>query len=100
MRTDYPGLTVDEWVAMHGRGSMAELARRTGAHWRTIQQIAQGHSTPSPRLAVAIEFATKGQCRAEKLLGLGELRRQAETHLGKLRDMGDYREARVRGGRV
>lgn len=93
LRTDFPGMTVGEYCEVNGRGSIAKLARLTGTHWRTIRDIAQGRTIPSPRVAVAIEYATEGSVRAEKSLGLGPLRRQAERRLGKLKEMEGFRQA-------
>lgn len=85
LQTDYPGMDVAEYCKVNGRGSVAKLARLTGTNWRTIHNIQSGKSLPTPRIAVAIEYATEGAVRSEKILGIGTLRRQAERVYSKLK---------------
>lgn len=68
------GLSLSEWIEEHGEGAKTRLSRAVGCRWQTMHEIASGRSRPRPHTAVAIEFATGGEVRAEDLLGLDAMR--------------------------
>uniref|UniRef100_A0A6H1Z9Y2 Putative antitoxin n=1 Tax=viral metagenome TaxID=1070528 RepID=A0A6H1Z9Y2_9ZZZZ len=50
--------------------TITEFARQNGLAQPTIWRIAKGKVTPSPRIAKAIEKATRGEVSAVHLVGL------------------------------
>lgn len=63
-------MTLSQWLAVQGRGSKADLARRIGISWQAIHAIACGRSVPRVRTALAIEAVTGGVVTAADLLGV------------------------------
>lgn len=63
-------MTLAEYLAAEGHGSLTRLQQKTGVAYSTLHSIAKGTSIPRPATAKAIEEATDHRVRAATLLGL------------------------------
>lgn len=90
LQTKWPGFTIKEWCDVNGHGSVARLARRSGLSWRQVRNLRDQKTKATAKMAVAIEYATGGQIRAETVLELGRLRNQAERILGPIKEMEEF----------
>lgn len=57
-----------EYVDALGKGGRAQLARKAGVQWATIDAIVRGKTVPKPSTALSISRATGGAVPAAAIL--------------------------------